>query len=167
MNRSNERMLMLGALLTLFGLVLLLSNLDALPVDSGAMWGIMLSVLAVVFAVCYARDREQWWALVVACVLALMAWEFLLAPLSRAQRRLLWGAGTSGVGVVFLTGLGLTFGALALLRNEDGRLGWAQYPAISLLALAALLLLIQSPWTGELLVPLCLLALGFFKMARN
>lgn len=202
---------MLGALLTLFGLVLLLSNLDALPVDSGAMWGIMLSVSAVVFAVCYARDREQWSALVVACVLALMAWEFLLAPLSRAQRRLLWGAGTSGVGVVFvaaflrhrqqwwwlipggtlltlgliaqlksgnpmpshfrgvvfLTGLGLTFGALALLRNEDGRLGWAQYPAISLLALAALLLLIQSPWTKGLLVPLCLLALGFFIIARN
>ncbi|MGQ9560260.1 MAG: hypothetical protein ACUVTG_07360 [Candidatus Oleimicrobiaceae bacterium] len=61
MNRSNERMLMLGALITLLGLVLLLSNLDALPVASGAMWGIMLSVSAVVFAVCYARAREQWW----------------------------------------------------------------------------------------------------------
>ncbi len=211
MNRSNERTLLLGALVTLLGLVLLLSTLGVLAIDSRAMWGIMLSLSAGVFAICYARDHEQWWALVVACVLALIALEVLLPPLSRAQRRLLWGAATCGAGLafvaaflrhrqqwwwlipggtlltigttallksghllpgryrgaVFFAGLGLTFGAIALLGRGDGRVRWAQYPALSLLAVSALLLLAHSPWTGELLVPLCLLALGLFIVVRN
>ncbi|MGQ9560261.1 MAG: hypothetical protein ACUVWA_07085 [Candidatus Oleimicrobiaceae bacterium] len=107
----------------------------------------------------FLRHRQQWWWFIpggtqlTLGLIALLKSGHLLPSHYR--------------GVVFFAGLGLTFGAIAFLRREKGRLGWAQYPALSLLALAALLLLIQSPWTGEFLLPVCLLALGLFVVARN
>ncbi|MCR4440239.1 MAG: hypothetical protein QHJ34_15150 [bacterium] len=211
MKRTNETMIVAGALITLLGVLLLLTNLGILPLEKETVCTIMLSVSAVAFALSYSRGRQQWWALMVACILGLMVLERTLPSLAHDQRRFIRGASLCAVGALFLgaflrqrqqwwwlipsgvlftlgvtallrsahlvrggyhgvlffTGLGLTFGVLYLLGRQTQSLRWAQYPAVSLLAVAALLLLGHAPRGDELVVPLCLLAVGLFLVTRN
>ncbi|MBC7187907.1 MAG: hypothetical protein H5U38_12810 [Calditrichaeota bacterium] len=211
MKRTNEAMLVAGALITLLGVLLLVTNLGVVALERHTVWTVMLSVSAVAFALSYSRDRQQWWALLVACILGLMVLERILPSLTHDQRGFIWGVSlcvvgalflgaflrqrqqwwwlipsgvllTLGVtallrsahlvpggyhGVLFFTGLGLTFGVLYMHGRQTESLRWAQYPAVSLLAVAAFLVLVQVPGGEELVVPLCLLAVGLFVVTRN
>jgi hypothetical protein len=113
----------------------------ASALGSGELGGVILFLgLGLAFVAVYFVEidgqRHNWWALIPAGALLSLAAVVLLSTL---------GAGGAAGAALFL-GLGLTFGALYLMRGPERPLGWAWIPAVALLGFGAFVLLV----TGEL-----------------
>lgn len=211
MQRGNDVPIVIGSLMMVLGVLVLLSNLGVLQLTGEMSWALTLAVSAVAFAIVYARERRRWWALLLACLLGLMAWERLLPWSAYDQWGFMWELCLMGTGVAFVilflrsqarwwwllsggilltigltslvgrlevlsgsyqavllfAGLGFTFGALYLVRNEQRRLAWAQHPALSLLGVAVLIFVLSTPVTSGLVLPLVLLGIGVALLLRS
>ncbi len=114
-----------GILLVAAGILLLLQELDIIPIGD-LIWPILFGAGGLVFLYVFLTNRAQWWALIPGCTLlglaGLMAWE-KLAPQSAGP----WGA------TFFLGGIGLSF---LLIYLNDREFWWAIIPAGTLFTVA-------------------------------
>jgi len=90
--------------------------------DLGGM--IVLGGISLAFWVVYFVNREHWWAIIPAGVLA------TLAVVTGLDNILTGGIDTGGI---FFLGLGATFALVAVLPTPHGQMKWAFIPAVVLI----------------------------------
>jgi MYXO-CTERM domain-containing protein len=132
--------------------VLALGSVILLPGDWGG--AIFLGGIALGFALVAVTDVRRWWAVIPSGTLLTLA---AISQLSGVIGGLMSG-------VVLFFGLAATFGVLALIRVEQGRMRWPLYPALGCL-LFGMLIAVGSPAAG-VVWPLALVALGAFFLIR-
>ena len=113
MNKARMQIL-LAITLVLAGVLLLISRLDGFGNVASAIGGALLAVGGMAFLMVFARDRNQWWALIPGCALAGLA---VVAFLGRDLG--VWSGG------VFLGSIGAAFWLLYLFQREHW---WALIP---------------------------------------
>lgn len=145
-----------GALVSL-GVVALLSDLVA-----GELVGsLFLLGLAAIFAALYFMEiegqRRNWWALIPAGVLTVLATMVILSQIVQG----------GALGAFFFLGLAAVFGLLYLIRSEERELGWAKFPALGLAAFGLFVLAVTA--TGRLMRfwPLLLILAGLIAIWRG
>jgi hypothetical protein len=115
-----------GLILVVAGALLLLQTFSVISFAWGTVWAFVFAAGGLVCLWAFARDREQWWALIPGFVLlglgALLGLETLAPRL----------AGTWG-GAIFLLGVSAAFWAVYAARREYW---WAVIPAGVMLTLA-------------------------------
>ena len=89
--------------------------------DLGGM--IVLGGISLAFWVVYFVNREHWWAIIPAGVLATLA---IVSGLDSVL------AGVIDTGGIFFLGLGATFALVAVLPTPHGQMRWAFIPAVVL-----------------------------------
>ncbi len=109
----------LAVLFLIVGALGLLSNFGFLAAFSNLAWAALFAVGGLGFLAWFARDSDQWWALIPASSLIGLALTVLIGDD--------WG------GTVFLACIGLGFAAIAMLKRD---FWWAIIPAGTLLTLA-------------------------------
>lgn len=129
-------------------------------VSANVAWSVFLLGFGCAFISIYVRDKKQWWGIIPGGVFVTFACMTFFA-----ETRWLDANYTM---FLFYFGLGLTFGFLYLVRDEENLLGWAQYPAACLLLLSFLyLLLTDDSVVARVLFPLSLIALGCVIVLRS
>lgn len=113
MNKPRMQIL-LAIALVVAGVLLLISRLDGFGNVASGVGGAVLALGGVAFLTVFARDRNQWWALIPGCALAGLA---AVAFLGRGL-----GAWSGGV---FLGSIGAAFWLLFLFQREHW---WALIP---------------------------------------
>ncbi|HEX7973995.1 MAG TPA: hypothetical protein VF498_06280 [Anaerolineales bacterium] len=141
-------------LLGLSGITLLNTLAPSYPWLGSLSGGFFLGMIGVAFLVVYLMDRQKWWAIIPAGVLATLA---VVAGLAE----LLPGAATGGV---FFVGLALTFALLALLPNPQGSMQWAWIPAGVLFVMGLFIMSIAGAYLGYLWGLGLIVAGGFFLL---
>jgi hypothetical protein len=117
---------LIGLVLVGAGALLLLQSLSVIAFAWETVWGLVFAVGGVAFLWAFARDREQWWALIPGFVLlGLGALVGLQAIAPRVAG--VWG------GPIFLGGISAAFWAIYAVRREYW---WAIIPAGVMLTLA-------------------------------
>jgi len=151
-NRKQWWALIPGASLIGVGLLIFLDTVPAVPDEVGV--GIMLLCISLAFWVIFLGDRSQWWALIPAGVLIVVA----VIPIIEAQ-------GLSGpvIGGLFFIGIGLVFTVLYLFSFSNPDLRWAKYPAIPLFLIGLLVIFASQLLTWW---PLLLVLLGLYLLLR-
>lgn len=124
-------------------------GLDTIAPQAGATWGgvLFMGGLSLGFWVIYFLQREHWWAIIPGGVLLTVGVVVGLASVIQ-------GIETGGI---FFLGLGLTFGLLAFLPTEQGRMKWALIPAAVLLVIgvvitAATMAIFKYLWPAALIL---------------
>ncbi len=127
------------------------------PQVSGRLGGMLfLSVIGLSFWLVYARDRQQWWAIIPGGVLMTLA---LIAGISN----ILPGIET---GSVFFGGLALTFLMVYLLPSPQGRMGWAMIPAAICFALTLLITISSMASLFKFVWPVAAILGGVYLLYR-
>lgn len=143
-----------GFVLLDIGVIILLDNYA--PRLSEQLAGvIVLGGIGLAFLLVYLVNRENWWAIIPAGVMATLA---VVAGLSQV----LTGFETGGI--LFL-GLGLTFALVAVLPTPDGQMRWAFIPAGILLLIGLLITAAMTSLVG-ILWPFALILFGLFFVWR-
>lgn len=154
-SRANWWALIPGLVLLDLAVLILLG--EALPAVA-ERWGgaVFLAGLSLPFWGIYLVNRGHWWALIPGGVLTTLG---LVAGLSE-------GAAAAQTGGVFFLGLGLTFLLVWLAPTPQGRMTWAIFPAVGLLALGALL---ATPFAtlANLVLPIALILGGVYLLYRT
>ena len=129
-------------------------GISIIPGASGDIfWSVLILGFGLTFIFIYVKQKNQWWAIIpggVFITIACMAFieDFRLLD---AEFRMF----------TFFLGIGLTFGFLYLIRDEENKLQWAKYPAVCLLILSFLnLFLIEGSLFADLLFPISLILVG-------
>ena len=131
----------------------------ATPIAEEFWVALMLAGIGAVFGVVYLARRNNWWAIIPAGALLGTGVTVLFAGMQlpdALEVRLLGGS--------FLLIMGLTFGALWLLREEHPT-RWAKYPAVAVTSVGALVMLIGE--NAEYVWPLILIAVGAWLLWRG
>jgi hypothetical protein len=142
------------------GLVLIaLALIVGLPVffpHLGAWLGaLFLAAIGLSFWTVYLREPRLWWAVIPGGMfLTLAALSVLTAVL-----------GGNWTGGVFFFGLGLTFLLLSILPTPQGRMTWAVYPGLGLLAFGLFITALSTPLFNYFW-PAVLILFGIFFLAR-
>lgn len=154
-NRMNWWALIPG--FTLLGIGLTILSEIIFPAASGVLGGaFVLGGIGVSFISVYLADRRFWWAIIPAGVMFTLVAVVLLEPVFS----------DIGTGGVFFFGLGITFGILALVPTQSGRMGWAWIPAGVLILMGAFV--IGAAEQAILFVgPLALIVGGAFLILRT
>lgn len=152
--RANWWALIPGFVLLAIGSLILLER--ALPGGLGN-WGgsIVLGGIGLAFLAVYLSNREFWWALIPAGVMATLA---LVVGLESAL-------GGVEIGGVFFLGLALTFALVGLLPNPQGAMRWAFIPAV-ILGVIGLLIMVAMTTVINYLWSLALIAAGLILLVR-
>jgi hypothetical protein len=120
---------------------------------------VIMFLFAAAFFVVYFWSKTNWWALIPAGVFTSIGLTVLLDTLHFPLFSMA-ASGFNNAGSAFLlTGFAATFGVLWLLRAQHPT-EWAKYPAMGLLALAALTLMFGD--SNQFMGPLLLIAAGVF-----
>lgn len=114
-----------GLLLVLAGGLLLLNNLEIVPIQ-GYIWAALFALTGIAFIVVYFRDREQWWAIIPGLTLLGIGVVAVLADFMPGQM----GA---WLGAAFLGMIGLAFWLVFFSRRD---FWWAIIPGGVLVTLA-------------------------------
>ncbi|HPO57400.1 MAG TPA: hypothetical protein PLV53_01010 [Anaerolineaceae bacterium] len=137
-----------------FMLVLEALNLDALGELIGG--SVFLGLLGLAFWIIYLLHRDYWWAIIPGGVLTSLAIVNFLDELIRFD-----------LGWLFLLGLSATFGLVYLLgRHEGRRMEWPLWPA-GILAVIALLSLVEASNLAGFVWPLALILAGLYLIWRS
>ena len=151
MTRSYSRLLW-GLLLVGLGALLLLQNLNLIPMQNfvwGVLWAGAFGVAGIVFLVMFLQDRRQWWAVIPGLTLLGIG---LIIALS-----VLFPQGVGGwIGGVFLGMIGLAFWIVYFTNREYW---WAIIPGGTLVTLG-LVAGATSIWGGVELGGLFFAGLG-------
>jgi hypothetical protein len=126
--------------------------------DTESAWlgSLFLGMIGLSFWLIYAFRRDCWWAIIPGGAL------FTLAAVALVST---WAEGIVA-GAVFFFGLALTFGLVAVLPAEHGRMGWALYPAV-VLAILGVVVLLSLGSIANYLWPLSLIAAGLWLLYRQ
>lgn len=153
-NRENWWALIPG--MALIGVALVIASSRLAPAF-GEAWGgsIVLGSLAVAFLAIYAVDRRQWWAMIPGGVMATLT---VITGLDS----LLPGMETGGL---FMFGLALTFGFIAILPTPEGQQRWALIPA-GILFVVGILITAAAGNLIAIIWPLFLIGAGGFLLLR-
>lgn len=153
-NRMNWWALIPGFALLGVGLTILSSVL--FPAADSLSGSFVLGAIGVSFISVYLADRRFWWAIIPAGVMLTLVAVILLEPVFS----------DIGTGGVFFFGLGITFGVLALIPTQSGRMGWAWIPAGALILMGAFI--IGAAEQAILYIgPLALIVGGVFLILRT
>jgi len=153
-NRMNWWALIPGFALLGIGLTILSSVL--FPAADALSGSFVLGAIGVSFISVYLADRRFWWAIIPAGVMFTLVAVILLEPVFS----------DIGTGGVFFFGLGITFGVLALIPTQSGRMGWAWIPAVALILMGAFI--IGAAEQAILYIgPLALIVGGVFLILRT
>ncbi|MDZ7271553.1 MAG: hypothetical protein ONB30_07795 [candidate division KSB1 bacterium] len=123
------------------------------------MWELSLLGAGLAFVVVFLRHPAQWWWLLPGGILLTIGLTGVVGRLDLVPGHY--------QAVIFFAGLSITFGLLYILRNEQRKLAWAQYPALSLLGVAVLVLILGTPEVHGLVLPLVLLGVGLLVLLRS
>jgi hypothetical protein len=209
---GKTRGLLIGGVIIAVGLLALVTNLGIISFGTELFWAVIFGGAGFALWSVYRRDSNQWWALIPAGILWVIAATIILTAIPRVSGDvvgvvLLWGIGISFIAVyahqnrhwwsvilggIFLTlgwvafvgetrwlndnyqvfifffGIGLTFGFLYLIKDEENKLRWAQYPAIVLLLLSFFLLLVsEDSLLAEISLPAALIVLGAILVVKS
>ncbi|MCX7680501.1 MAG: hypothetical protein N2508_00790 [Anaerolineae bacterium] len=139
----------------LIGIMLMIA-LDQLAPDLSSEWGgaVFMACLGLAFWVVYLVAREHWWAIIPGGTMLTIALVIALSSLEGFEP-----------GGVFLLGLGLTFGLLALVPTREGRMKWPLIPA-GVLTLIGLALLFAAADILSYLLPVALILAGLYLIFR-
>ncbi|MDY7041444.1 MAG: hypothetical protein SVX38_11325 [Chloroflexota bacterium] len=151
-NRKQWWALIPGASLIGVGLLIFLDALHWVPDELGA--GVMLLCVSLAFLGIFLSDRRQWWAVIPAGVLVVVA----LIPI--AEQALPGQV----VGGLFFIGLGLVFTVLYLFSFGNPDLRWARWPALPLFIIGLVVMLAERVLTWW---PLLLILLGLYLLLRT
>jgi hypothetical protein len=134
------------------GLGLLVAVGSSLPGDWEAV--LFLGPLGLSFLLIYLQRRAFWWALIPAGVL-----------LSVCAVVAASGQSAFDEGSLMLIGLGVTFGAVALLGKPSAHFRWAWIPG-GILGTIGVLILLDSVELAAYVWPLAIIAVGAFFLLR-
>ncbi len=127
---------------------------SAVAAISGAMAGAyFLAVLGAGFALSYFRNKNHWWAIIPAGVLASLA---IIVGIGEKLPFL-----DAFIPPILFTGIAATFAFLYYLPEGGKR--WAIYPAIGAIATA----IISSSFSGTWFLPVILIGLGAYLLRGN
>lgn len=146
-----------GAMVTLAALVLLTS---VIPGEwAGAVFFLGLgAIFAGLYFVEIDGRRNNWWALIPAGALLSLAVVVVLSALGADE----------AAGAALFFGLGLTFGALYLLRRPERPLDWAWIPSVALLGFGFVILaLAGDALYARLFWPVALIIAGLVLFVVN
>ena len=153
-NREHWWALIPGFVLLGIGAIILLDTYT--PGGAGELAGVIfLGGIGLAFLLVYLVNRENWWAIIPAGVMATLA---VVAGLSQV----LTGFETGGI---FFLGLGLTFALVAILPTPEGQMRWAFIPAGILLLMGLLITAAMTSLLG-ILWPFALILIGLFFIWR-
>jgi len=143
--------LIAASIFTFIGLVTYLETIPGF--DDGYFGVIFLWGIAALFAYGFLRDHAKWGFMIPAGIfftLGCIAWFDMIRFVD-----------DDILGSFFFLGLGLTFGFLYLIRNENNKLDWAKVPALGLIAFSVFIYFVTSDSVVvDLLLPLTLIAIG-------
>ncbi|MBN1485570.1 MAG: hypothetical protein JXA37_12705 [Chloroflexia bacterium] len=156
--KQRQWILVIGILLIASGVLFLLGELNWLSFLGTLIplfWGGIFVVGATLFLNVFLRDREQWWAIIPAGVLASLGATILTSQIPFLD---------TFSGFVFLGGMGATFLIVYLFNRQHW---WALIPGGILALLAGVVLVGEIPWIGGALQGTMFLAglgLGFLLL---
>lgn len=146
-----------GVMAILAAVTLLSAAVRGEIVAAGFFVGLGLVFVGLYFAEIDGQ-RHNWWALIPAGALLSLAAVIILS---------IYASGGLAGSALFL-GLGLTFGALYLMRGPGRPLEWAWIPSLALLGFGAFILLASGDLAyAGLILPLALIVLGLLLLARG
>lgn len=158
LNRSNRWALLPCLVFIALSGVVLVEVARLLPGMIGGtvfLWGAGLG-----FLVLYWLDRKNWWAVIPGGTLLVLGVYPLMAGFH-------W-QGDGFKGFWFFFGMGLVFGSLYLIRDEENRLQWAKVPFIVLTAFSVFILLVSYyDLLGKVVFPVVLLLLGVYMIYKS
>ena len=140
MDRSQKALFFVAYALWVIALLVALITLNILRDEAVATF--VLTAIALPFLAVYAWDREQWWALIPACVLLAVAVMLALIELNILR--------DEAVATFVLAAIALPF-LVTYVRDREK--WWALIPAYALLAVGAMVGLIELGVLGDLLIP--------------
>jgi len=144
-----------GAALLSLSLTILL-GMAGLP--SGAAGSVLFLGIALAFLPIYLADRrENWWAIIPAGVLTVLAAMAILGEVVEG----------GVLGAFFFLGLAAVFGLLYLIRGEERELAWAKFPALGLAAFGLFVLAVTSAGRLVRFWPLLLILAGLIAIWRG
>jgi uncharacterized membrane protein HdeD (DUF308 family) len=117
---------------------------------------IILGSIALSFLLVYLTNRNNWWAIIPAGVMATIA---VVATLDVVTTGLASGG-------IFFLGLGITFAIVAILPNPVGQMRWAWIPA-GILGIFGLILFGASEQYLNYVWPIALLLAGIYLIIRS
>lgn len=138
-NRAQWWMLIPAGALAALGATILFSLIGFLDQFAGAVF---LGGMGATFLLVYMLHQENWWALIPAGVLLLLAMVVILGELPFIPSR--WSGALQGS--IFLGGLGLGFLGVYLFRREHW---WALIPGGVLLVLGTLPIVSEVHWASD------------------
>lgn len=151
-------LLILASTLAFVGLVILLESIpgfDSQYIGTLFLWG-----MSALFAYGFFRNNESWWWLIPAGVFFTLGSMVILERMPFIE--------DESLGSVFFLGIGLTFGFLYLIRNEQNGLHWAKYPALVLIIFSGFIYAVSSDsWVAELFLPIALILVGGFLVFHS
>ena len=151
-NSSLWGMLIPGFILLGLGVVVFLST--STSTSGNVVGSVFLASVALPFWVVALTRRSNWWAIIPAGVITVLAAMPLLAEA--------WLSGQV-VGAVFFLGLGATFGLVRLATIGRSDMGWTWYPALILGGIGLVMLA-----SGDAQVwPVVLIAIGAVLLIRS
>lgn len=143
--------------MALVGIAALIAYTSLVPEAAGGVGaGLFFVSLGLGFLLIYARARENWWAVIPGGVMLTLG---VVTGLESAVSGLEMGG-------VFFLGLALTFVAVYLAPNPEGRMTWALIPA-AVLAVMGLLILAAAIRLLGYLWPLALILGGAYLLLRT
>ncbi len=142
--------------LTLLGLSLVAAN-DLLNLVPGGDLGgaVFLGSIGLAFWLVYARQPDQWWAIIPGGVMLTLALVAGLDPLVDSD------------GGIFFLGLAATFTLVAVLTGSSADTRWAFIPA-AVLGVLGLSLMVSLDWELiNIIWPAALIVVGGYLLVRN
>lgn len=132
-----------------------LIGLGLASVTGPASGTFFLGAIGAGFVAIYLSSHRQWWALIpggVLLTLASVAWVERFVPFFSN-------------GIVFFSGIALTFLLLTVLPPREGRQSWALYPALGALALVVMQLF--SSTFATTFIAIALIIVGWVLLQRQ
>jgi len=157
-NNKNIFMLILSAVLFFISSAIII---DSIAFMDDAFIGILLFILvAGLFLHGYTLDRNKIGLLIPAGICLTLASVIFLDTVARADGEF--------IGSMFFLGVGLTFGFMYLMRDQDKPLEWAKILAIGFIAFAVFVFIVSSDYfDGEVCFPLLMIAVGGYLIYRG
>jgi hypothetical protein len=124
--------------------------------ESNYVGTIILGSIALGFLLVYLANRNNWWAIIPAGVMATIA---VVATFDTMTTGLASGG-------IFFLGLGITFALVAFLPNPVSKMRWAWIPA-GILGIFGIILFVASETYLNYVWPIAILLVGIYLIIRS
>jgi len=151
-------MLITGAVSLFVGAAVFIENSRVLPEES--IGALLFLIIAAVFLMQLKKGKKAWWAIIPGGFSLVMAGHVLL--------NICYWNPDELHGALFFGGMGLIFGIIYLLKDDQYKLGWAIWPAGSGFVMAAIILFGRAHSAiDKLVLPLILISAGALILTRS